>query len=145
MEDLAFDGPALHDDADVALERVDPRLQERMDRRRDHDLAVAAVLADHREHLLDVERVARRRGGDPLTELGSSGASSGSMSSAHSLGTERLEEERGRVHLPPPQSVPMSRSSVRATQRRKIGASRESRQCARRDRRTRVRPTAGRR
>ena len=40
-----------------------------MDRRRDDDLPVAAVLADHREHLLDEERVSGRRGGDPLAQL----------------------------------------------------------------------------
>ena len=62
VEDLAFDRAALHDHAHVAVERVDARLQERMDRRRDDDLAVPTVLAHHREHLLDVERVPRRRG-----------------------------------------------------------------------------------
>jgi hypothetical protein len=56
MEYLALDGAALHDDANVAVERIDARLQERMDRRRDRDLAVA-VLANHCEHLLDEERV----------------------------------------------------------------------------------------
>ena len=61
MEDLALDRSALHDDAHVAIERVDARLQERMDRRRNSDLAVSAVLTDHRQHLLDEERVARRR------------------------------------------------------------------------------------
>ena len=42
MEDLALDRATLHHNADVAVERVDARLQERVDRRRHGDLAVAA-------------------------------------------------------------------------------------------------------
>ena len=67
MEHLALDGPSLHDVTDVAVERVDPCLEERVDRRWNHDLAVAAVLAHHCEHLLDIERVAGRGVGDPLS------------------------------------------------------------------------------
>ena len=70
VEHLALDGSALHDHAHVAVERVDPRLEERLDRRGNDDLAFAAVLAHHREHLLDVERVPGRRRGDPLAQLG---------------------------------------------------------------------------
>ena len=66
VEDLALDCAPLHHDAHVAVERVDACLQERMDRRRDSDLAVAAVLAHHREHLLDEERISRRRGRDSV-------------------------------------------------------------------------------
>ena len=40
VEDLALDGSSLHDDAHVAVERVDARLKERVDRRRYDDLAV---------------------------------------------------------------------------------------------------------
>ena len=68
MEDLALDSASLHDHAYVSVERVDARLQKSLDGRRDRDLAVAAVLAHHREHLLDVQRVARRRDRDPLAQ-----------------------------------------------------------------------------
>ena len=39
VEHLALDGSALHDDTDVAVERVDARLEQRVDRRRHDDLA----------------------------------------------------------------------------------------------------------
>ena len=58
MEHLTLDRPSLHDNANVAVERVDACLEERLDRGWNHDFAVAAVLAHHREHLLDIERVA---------------------------------------------------------------------------------------
>ena len=66
MEHLALDRTALHHHPDVAVERVDARLQEGVDRRRNGDLAVATVFPHHREHLLDEERVAGGRGRDPL-------------------------------------------------------------------------------
>ena len=69
MEHLALDRAALHHHAHVAVERVDAGLEERMDRRRNDDLAVAAVLTNHREHLLDVERVAGRGDRDALPQL----------------------------------------------------------------------------
>ncbi len=68
VEDLALDRASLHDDAHVAVERVDARLEKRVDRRRHDDLAVAAVLAHHREHLLDEERVSGGGGGDALPQ-----------------------------------------------------------------------------
>ncbi len=128
MEDLALDRAALHHDADVAVERVDPRLQECVDRRRDDDLAVASVLAHHREHLLDVERVARRRGRDPLAEPAvERSVAHETLRSARRTRLAPSGSSRSAVafSFPPPQSGRTSRSSVRATQRRKIGASRE--------------------
>ena len=106
MEHLALDRAALHDDANVAVERVDARLEERMDRRRDDDLAVAAVLAHHREHLLDVERVPGRGGRDALPQVAaSSGASATrrSMSSAHSSAPSGSSRSDVAFSLPPPQ------------------------------------------
>ena len=58
MEHLSFHRSALHHVTNIAVERVDARLEERVDGGRHDDLPVAAVLAHHREHLLDEERVA---------------------------------------------------------------------------------------
>ena len=69
MEHLTFDGAALHDDADISVERVDACLKERVNRRRDDDLPVTAVLAHHREHLLDIQRVAGGGGHDAVAEV----------------------------------------------------------------------------
>ena len=66
VEDLALDRAALHDHPDITIERVDSCLKQRVDRRRYDNLARPAVLPDHGDHLLDVERVTRRRGGDPV-------------------------------------------------------------------------------
>ena len=66
MEYLPLDRASLHDHTLVSTECVEPRLKEGMDRRRNDDLAVAAVLAHHRQHLLDEERVSLRRGGDAI-------------------------------------------------------------------------------
>ena len=102
MEDLTLDRPALHDDAHVAVERVDACLEERVDRRRNDDLAVAAVLAHHREHLLDVERVPGRRVRDALPQHRRRATASGDER-VHELGAllrrQRLEQERRRVQL----------------------------------------------
>ncbi len=102
VEHLALDRATLHHDAHVAVERVDACLEERLDRRRNGDLTVAAVLANHRQHLFDVERVSGRRRGDLLPQLG---AQRGVADEApHQLLAlrcpERLEEERRRVELP---------------------------------------------
>ncbi len=101
VEDLALDRPALHDNADVAVERVDACLQERVDRRRDDDLAAAAVLAHHREHLLDEERVACGRGGNALTQVVVERAVAEQVLHEHDalVLAERLEQDRGRVQL----------------------------------------------
>jgi hypothetical protein len=67
VEDLAFDRAALHHDAHVAVEGVDARLQERLDGRRDGDVAPGAAVPDHCEHLLEVQGIPGRRDGDPRT------------------------------------------------------------------------------
>src|SRR5581483_4111927 len=66
-EDRADDGGPLDRDALVVREPVEPRCEERLDRRRDA-AARAALLAEHRDELLQEERVA---GGadDDLLEL----------------------------------------------------------------------------
>ena len=50
------------------LELVEPRREQRLDRRRDGDLAVARRL-EHRDHLLDEQRVAFGGVADPLAQL----------------------------------------------------------------------------
>src|SRR5207342_3133026 len=57
VEHLAFYCAALHHHAHVAVEQIDARLQERLDRRWNDDV-LATALAHHREHLLHEERVA---------------------------------------------------------------------------------------
>ena len=129
VEDLALDrSRAPMTTPLVAVERVEARLEERVDRRRHDDLAVAAVLAHHREHLLDVERVPGRRRGDALAQCPRrarrrrAGSRSARRTRPRSSGSSRSDVA---FSFPPPQPGRTSSSSVRATQRRKIGASRE--------------------
>jgi len=100
MEHLAFDGSALHDDAHVAVERVDASLEKRLDRGR-NDHFVVAALAHHREHLLDVEGVAGRGDHDPFAQIGVERIGHEPLDQLLALlRAQRLEEERRRVHLP---------------------------------------------
>ena len=69
MEDPAFDRAAFEHAALGRLELVEPRREQRLDRPRDRDLAVAGRL-DERDHLLDEERVPLGRIADPLLEVG---------------------------------------------------------------------------
>src|SRR4051794_16839848 len=66
MEDLAFDGAALHDAALGGVELVEPGCEQRAERRRHLDLVLA--VACHRQHLGDEERVASGRPLDPRSE-----------------------------------------------------------------------------
>ena len=132
----------------VAVERVDARLQERVDRRRDDDLAVPAVLAHHREHLLDIERIPGRGGRDALAQprverrVGDE--------TAHQLGalvgSQRLEEQRRRIRSSRRPS-PAERRAARYARRRagRSGHPARGRRRAPRGRRRPARPTAGRR
>ena len=122
--------PRSMHDANVAVERVDPCLEERLDRRWNHDLAVAAVLAHHREHLLDVERVPGRRRPSMRSAQHRRRAQRRANEAIHEIGAlfrrQRLEQDAtSRSALPPPHPGRTSSSSLRATQSRKIGASRE--------------------
>jgi hypothetical protein len=98
VEDLALDGPPLHDHTDVAVERVDAGLQECVDRRRHGDLAVPA-LADVRQHLLDEQRIALGALDDlpaePLREIGPDEESREKR--VREFESERLENDRRRV------------------------------------------------
>ena len=68
VEDLAFHGRGFDGQALVVAEPVEPGCEERLDRRRDVELAVESlVLHRQREHLLDEERIALRGVDDPRT------------------------------------------------------------------------------
>ena len=66
MEDLAFDRATLEHAPLLAVELVEPGGEQRLDRRR-HDHIASRASRDHRDHLLDEERIARRprRGSSP--------------------------------------------------------------------------------
>ena len=67
VEDLAFDRAALEHPSLGRVELVEPRRQQRLQRRRHLDLA--SHLLGHREHLTNEERVAGGGGRDPRTQL----------------------------------------------------------------------------
>ena len=69
MEDLPLHGATLDDGALLAGEPIEACLKERVDRRRNDDLALAWLLARHREHLVDEERVPLRGHDDALPRL----------------------------------------------------------------------------
>ena len=65
MEDLALDRAALEDVTLGGVELVEPGGQQSMDRRRYGDVRLV-LLGEHRHHLFDEERVARRGVEDPV-------------------------------------------------------------------------------
>ena len=101
VEDLALDGAAADHVPLAGAEPVEPGLEERLNRRRDDDLSLAAVLAHGGEHLLDEQRISVRGLQDPrsyvVREL-CSAREPGDQSLAV-LARERLEQDRGRVEL----------------------------------------------
>ncbi|MBA3366895.1 MAG: hypothetical protein H0U03_14115 [Actinobacteria bacterium] len=69
MEHLAFDGSAFEHGPLRRVELVEARSEQRLERRRHVDLAVAGCL-HHRRHLFHEERVAARGSQDPLAHVG---------------------------------------------------------------------------
>ena len=67
VEDLALDRAALEHASLGRLELVESGGEQRLQRRRDDDLALGLV--GHRDHLLDEERVAARGASDPLAQV----------------------------------------------------------------------------
>ena len=67
VEDLALDRAALEHPPLGRVELVEPRRQQRLQRRRHLDLVPG--LLRHRDHLADEERVAGGRGRDPRPQL----------------------------------------------------------------------------
>ena len=94
VEHLALDRRALEHDPELRVERVDPRLEERGDRRGNGEVVSVAALAHHRDHLLDEERVASRRRGDPLARVGAEIALAEQVVDQRLavVGAERLEQ-----------------------------------------------------
>ena len=91
----------LNDQADVAVERVDARLQKRVDGGRDDDLALAAVFAHHREHSSTKSGLPADADVIRSRSSGSSGASVTRRSMApRTRRCQRLEQERRRIELP---------------------------------------------
>ena len=80
---------------------VEPRLQQRLDRRRHDDLTVAAVLAHECEHLLDEERVPVGRLQDPPTHVARQLRTARETRDQQFavLAGERLEQDRRCVQL----------------------------------------------
>ncbi len=71
MERLTLDGCALEHPALLGVQAVQPGREQSLDSRRNRDLSRAVVvMGEHREHLLEKERVAVGRGGDPCLRLG---------------------------------------------------------------------------
>ena len=101
VEDLPFDGAAADHVPLARAEPVEPGLQERLDRRRHHDLRLAAVLAHHREHLLDEERVPVGGLQDSLAHVVGDLRSTGEPRHQHLTvrDGERLEQDRRRIEL----------------------------------------------
>ena len=97
MEDLAFDRPTLEHAALGRVELVEPRGEQRLDRRRHRD--VAAAVGHHRDHLLDEERVAARGLENAAAQLVVDPAGQGLDQLDRVLRTERLEQDVGRVQL----------------------------------------------
>ena len=64
MEDLALDRPAFENVSLGRVELVEPRGEQRLDRRRNRNRASVVGLLNEREHLLDEEWVATRRTAD---------------------------------------------------------------------------------
>ena len=133
VEHLAFDRAALEDGALRRVELVEARCEQRLQRRRHLDLAVAGRL-HHRRHLLHEERVAargfagsararpRRALVPPIRASISASASSGASGCSRST---------------PPQPLRRSSSSGRAMQRSRIGAPVDrNATCSRRSRKT---------
>src|SRR4051812_28769583 len=101
MEHLTLYCPPLHHNANVAIESVYACLEQRLDRGWNHDLPVAAMLAHHREHLLDIQRIAGRCLRDALPQHRVEHTLR--SEAIHQIGAlfrrQRLEQQRRRVHL----------------------------------------------
>jgi hypothetical protein len=98
MEEVPLDRAALEHRALARVELVETRGQERLDRRRDADLCLAARGAYERVHLLEEERIPLGDRDDALTQ--SSFDTAEVVQELRRLpGIERLEQDGGRVPL----------------------------------------------
>ncbi len=97
VEHAAFDRPALEHGALGRLELVEPRGEQRLDRRRHRDVPVARLLHE-RDHLLDEQRVPLGRLPDPVDQACVDVAEAFDHR-VRVFGTKRLEQHRRRVDL----------------------------------------------
>ena len=144
VEDLPFDGAAADHVALARAEPVEPGLQERLDRRRHHDLAVAAVLAH------GIASISSMKSGFPSAAcriLARTSSVSCAPPASREINSSQSSPESASsrivvaLSLPPPQPGRSSSSSGRAMQSRRIGASRDqSATCSIRSRKTRLGP-----
>ena len=108
-EDEPDDRRRVDDRPLLAGQVVEAGGEQGMDRRRHDDLAGAArVLADHRDHLLDVERVALGRGDRPVSRVSAGSVGVPEEAIDHRLdvgGAERLEIDPLDVRLLGPVGV----------------------------------------
>ena len=126
VEQPAFDRSALEHRPLVRLEPVDAGREQRLDRRRHGVVCGVGIVGEHREHLLDEQRVALGRVDDAIAERRSDGrrrSSSPSISSSDSscarAARARRASCRGRGAA---QDGRASKRSGRARQRSRIGA-----------------------
>ena len=100
VEDAPLDRAALEHVALGRIELVEPRGQQRLDRRRHGDGAVGRV-AHERDHLLDEERVPFRRVEDPRAQrlIGRRAVEQARDERVGVAGRERLEQHRRGVQL----------------------------------------------
>jgi len=122
VEHLTLDRAALEHASLRFVELVKTGRQQRLDRRRHRNLAVARFLRQ-RQHLLHEERVSAGRGADPAT--GRSSASPRTVRKRSvSAGVSGSSSEVVALSFPPAQPGRRSSSSGRAIHRSSIGASR---------------------
>ena len=98
VEDAALDGTSLEHAPLRRVELVETRGEQRLDRRRNGHVP-AWRFPDHRDHLLDEQRIPLRRLANPLTQSPSRCARL-SISLIGLGRAERLEQDVGGVHLP---------------------------------------------
>ena len=102
MEHLPLDRRVPDDEPLLVREEVEACLEQCVDRRRRDEIATAGALAEHRHHLLDVQRVASRCSRDAiargLVHLDLTEQVGDQVVAL--VRAERLEQERRRVQLP---------------------------------------------
>src|SRR6266540_2465772 len=101
-EFLADHGRTFRSDTLVRGKLLEPRCQQRLDRRRHDDIAAVPVLCDQRQHLLDEQRVALRGVGNSVAHrIGEAGAGQQVVDERlRLLLSERFQQRRCRVPLP---------------------------------------------
>ena len=124
VEHPALDRPALEHHALARVELVEPRREQRLDRRR-HRRPRRPGVADERDHLLDEERVALGRLEDPVAQVVVDARRAPRAAAPVSAASSGSSSTVVAFTLPPPHPGRRSSSSGRAMQSSRIGASRD--------------------